>query len=445
MSYLQRTSGIIDFSQAVISLWFRVPKSSIDAAIAANVGGADYILGGGATIPLLTFGKPQEIIIYDAPLTNIAVYHFTPGDGIQTPIYDTPNYTPIGTNPVDPCYIGLLCVSGTVSLVFNIQMADSMLMSYARLNRTREDYFDFGPGATRDTSPGTGWQFDGFDGQYHIATIIDTSFVSNAQPEYFQVVTQKNLAPDHWHHLLLSFDLTGSMAIGQPSPTSSMQLWYAIDDVDYRGPDNLQPFRQIGDGLDDNNIVSANVYFNSGGDPGPGLFENFWIPATTGEYGPGAVACADAELGLPASANYVDFILPVEMAEFQFFTGVTVDTADEFNRRAFITKAGTPADPNKPVNPKPNPSLPPPVPPPLKGPLELLGKAPDILLHGSGNWIAGKNTGKDIKLNEIGKPSAVDAAKLDPTGLIVSYSPDPSLHGAQSPLPAKPPVLAPTG
>jgi hypothetical protein len=76
--------------------------------------------------------------------------------------------------------------------------------------------------------------------------------------------------------------------------------------------------------------------------------------------------------------------------------------------------------------------------PPLKGPQELLGKEADILLHGSGNWTAGTNTGKVIKLNEIGKPSSVPAANFTPTGSIVAYSPDPSLHGAQ--VPAPPPV-----
>jgi hypothetical protein len=91
------------------------------------------------------------------------------------------------------------------------------------------------------------------------------------------------------------------------------------------------------------------------------------------------------------------------------------------------------------IPPPPPPPTPVPPPPP-PGPDDLLGKSPAILLHGSGDWISGKNIGKVIKLNEIGKPSAVPAEQLKPTGSIVSYSPDPSLHGAQSPPPPRPPL-----
>jgi hypothetical protein len=326
-------------------------------------------------------------------------------------------------------------------LVFHIQTADQPPFANAQINRSRVDFVDVGLGNTLPTAPGSGWVSDQLDGKYHRATLIDNSFVYNAQPEYFQVVTKRGIITgDHWHHLLLSFDLAGYMSVGQPNPTSTCQLWYAIDDVDYRGADNLRPFRDTGDGMDDNNIVSNNVYTISGGAPGSALYENQFVPPATGTYGPAIVPSSDAALGLPASAAYVDRIYAVEMAELQVFTGVSLDTKDEASRRAFITKDGTPADPLK----KPNPPPPVPLPagwvPPLKGPQELLGKEADILLHGSGNWIAGNNTGKAIKLNEIGKPSAVPAENLVSTGSIVAYSPDPSLHGVQSPPPPKPAI-----
>jgi hypothetical protein len=369
---------------------------------------------------------------------DVAVYHFTV-PGTAPPVYDTPTYEDTGSDPVDPSYIGLSCNDATVQLVFNIQMADHAPLAYARINRSQVDFYNI-VDSPPSTAPGSGWVQEAGASVYSRATIVDTSYIYNAQPEDFQVLTQPLLASNHWHHLLLSFDLTGPVAVGQPNATSAAQLWYAIDDVDYRGASNLQPYRDVGDGLGDNAILTANIYTVSGGTSAPSLYENIYIPAASGTYQPVPVPAKEAELGVPASTLYKDFIYPVEMAELQFFTGVTLDTGEETNRRAFITKAGAPAPPGKRVIPPPPPPPIPVPPPPPPGPDDLLGKSPEILLHGSGNWITGKNTGKVIKLNEIGKPTAVPAEQLKPTGSIVSYSPDPSLHGAQSPPPPRPPL-----
>lgn len=60
------------------------------------------------------------------------------------------------------------------------------------------------------------------------------------------------------------------------------------------------------------------------------------------------------------------------MAELQIWAGQTLDTSDVSMRRLFIDDKGKPVPPSKAE--------------------KVLGK-PDVKLHGSGNWKAGRNTG----------------------------------------------------
>jgi hypothetical protein len=118
----------------------------------------------------------------------------------------------------------------------------------------------------------------------------------------------------------------------------------------------------------------------------------------------------------------VDHILHVEMAEFQLFTGVTIDTSSVRARRAFIDSNGKPVNPNKQASDAD----------PQSGSIEFLGQLPDILLHGSGNWIKGKNTGgsqQDAHNPAITHPPD----QFTPVGLIKKYTPNPSLNGPQGP------------
>jgi hypothetical protein len=96
------------------------------------------------------------------------------------------------------------------------------------------------------------------------------------------------------------------------------------------------------------------------------------------------------------------------MAEFQMWTGISLDTGEEENRRLFIDferdDKGDPVDEElKPVAPKVAE--------------KALGKRPDVTLHGSSKWKAGRNAGT--------------AGQLKPTGRIITYKPDPNLHGEQ--------------
>jgi hypothetical protein len=315
-------------------------------------------------------------------------------------------------------------------------------------NQTHVDLYDttalVGDVPTLIMTPGTSWM-PGFQGGGAAYTqIVDTSYALAAQPEFFLVQSTIRITANHWHHVLLSFDLdnpceTHGPAFGVLDATTAdgtnsyCRFWYAIDDVNYDGVTNdMGPFFVTHSG-DPNAILTQSSYAVA--DSVTSYPYNCGVAPATCAVPPSVIPAHGAELGIPASPSYVDRIYPVEMAELQVFTGVTLDTSIVANRRAFITAAGTPADPLK----KPNPTPPPPGPPPIKGPQELLGKEADLLLHGSGNWINGKNTGKVIKLNDIGKPTAVPAEQLVPTGSIVSYSPDPSLHGAQVPAPPPPP------
>jgi len=68
----------------------------------------------------------------------------------------------------------------------------------------------------------------------------------------------------------------------------------------------------------------------------------------------------------------------------------------------------------------------------------LIGAKPVILLHGTGHWQKGTNTGPpDVIDPDTGEPAPDPAKALTPTGKIDAYSPDPSLHGPQGPSPSR--------
>jgi hypothetical protein len=137
------------------------------------------------------------------------------------------------------------------------------------------------------------------------------------------------------------------------------------------------------------------------------------------------------------------------MAELQIFTGVSLDTGNETKRRAFIDGDGYPVPPVEIQKTDTTTGAPmfdefgQPImePPPAE---KLLAQKPDVVLHGSGNWAKGTNTGpaKVPDPNFVPDPDHPDdpaplipdpAKKLEPTGKIVRYKPDPSLNGPQIP------------
>jgi hypothetical protein len=422
MSYLTLENGIPDFSKAVISLWFRVPRESVVAAstnsIATDVEGF-FILQN--ILSLVTFGRPQTNKNYHGHLHDVANWISEisgPSPWLETYYDEGPPYA------VDPSYIGVLCHdSGIFKLIINLQMENYMSIESSGWITTQMNLWTGDdPAAPTDTSLGSGFVGSGLDiGQ---AIIEDVSYVDNARPEFFTVESAGWLQPDRWHHLLLSFDVGGSLSIGTPFASSSCKLWYAIDDVDYRGAENLLPFRDTGgqwgpDDLDANAILTQNAWRLSGLDPNwqaINYYQNNYVGLPSGFYEGGSIPSNGAGIGLPAIARYVDSIFRCEMAEFQMFTGVTMNTGDETNRRAFVSEDGKPVPPTQKRNPGDPESK--------SGSIELLGKKPEILLHGSGNWKTGRNTGS-TGIDSNGDPIAL--GQFHPTALIRPYTPDPSL------------------
>lgn len=413
MSYLKLEKGIPDFSKAVISLWFRVPKESAVAKSHAATG-VDPLL---FTLPLIIFGKSQkeQPIRYlygdvsDDPAHPFEAFYGWVEDAGR-PAFD-----------VGPSWIGVMPnrdESGTFDLEFNLQL--DTYGSYSSLGFVVE-----APAIYTVSSSGiAGWTI----------TPKDTSpTIAYGPPEYFYVLTagrtspadsthSLRLEPDKWHHLLLSFDLTGELSVGQPYPKSACKMWYAIDDKDYRGAENLQPNRDMEGsfwGLDDlgpNVIVTKNIYVNSHGSTTSSDFFGVPVPLPSGNYTPSPIPTNGQEFGIPGTLTYVEDIFRVEMAEFQMWTGVTLDTGIEKNRRAFVDKNGEPVDPTA-TEDDPAPAE------------KLLGKKPEVLLHGSGDWKTGYNTGTlGIKIETDGTITKLSNGQFKPTGGIEQYDPDPSLE-----------------
>jgi hypothetical protein len=407
MSYLKLPDGIPDFSQAVFSLWFRVPSESVIAASDHSLPTDDPNFSMMQNIlPLLTYGSIQTNANYQL-IINPDIINTKPPD--SNPVLPQAiGYEAHTPYDVDPSLIGLQCYSdGTFDMVFNIQMGDKGSYNSLIWFATSLDYVE---GSSEGSVPGSGFVGSG-TGAFASTIVEGTYGLQDAQNEYFNVTTDIGLQPDTWHHVLLSFDVRGSLSIGN-KPSSDCYLWYAIDDVDYRGWENLQPYRDKDDGLGENIIVSSFVYRNSGfDDSGPVLFFNNYVPLPSGAYSPAPIPAGGAELGLPAASHYVDAIFRVEMAELQIFTDVTLDTGEASNRAAFV-KDGKPVDPTgTEANPAPA--------------VTLLGKKPEVLLHGNSNWQAGYNTGT-LGFDLDGEKK--EGGQFTPVAGIEKFKPEPSLE-----------------
>lgn len=430
MSYLTLPNGIADFSKAVISLWFRVPKESVKAA-------AGHIIDQGnaplmqSILPLVTFGRPQKLQIYDELRHNVGIIHsYRPLEPDPATTYITPYYLPGLTYDVNPSYIGILCGGQGSSgdrfwLEFHFRMEGYMAFSSTQYITTQMDIWSGSdPAAPQDAGvrgSGTVALFPNVGK----AQIKPADYLSSTEPEYFTVSTDNAYKSDTWHHLLLSFDIGGSVSVGTPFASSSCRLWYAIDDIDYRGAQNLMPYRNTAgqwgpDTLDPNAILTRNAWAYSGQDPNweaPQYYQNHFIGLPQGSFSGGKIPSAGAAMGIPSSIKYQGGIFRVEMAEFQMWTGRTLDTGITRNRRAFVSADGEPVDPTGDTDDP-------------RGPGErVLGKKPEILLHGSGDWEIGYNTGTlGITEDSEGEITELPGGQFKPTGGIEEFQPDPSLE-----------------
>lgn len=417
MSYLTLAQGVPDFSKAVFSLWFRVPRNSVIAASSHSLPTADENFSMMQNIlPLLTYGEIQTNANYQLVVENIV--HTSPPNSNVT-LVQAIGYTAHTPYEVDPCFIGLVCTSGkTFHLAFNIQMGNKGDYDSLSYFATSLDYQE-GAGEQVNT-PGSGYIGTG-TGSYKSTIVEGTYGIRDAQNEFFYVETNLSLEPDTWHHVLLSFDVSMPLSIGEHA-SSTCKLWYAVDDVDYRGPENMGPFRDVDDGLGPNTILTSNIYRESGAVPPAGgrLFFNNFIREPSGGYLPAPIPSSKGELGIPAAAHYVNGIFRCELAEFQMWTGVTLDTESQSNRRAFVDANGRPVEPTG-TEDKPPPAV------------KLLGKKPDVLLHGSSNWKTGYNTGTlGVEIDGDGTINKIPNGQFKPWGGIERYKPDPSLDETET-------------
>ncbi len=250
------------------------------------------------------------------------------------------------------------------------------------------------------------------------------------------------ITAEHWHNLIFSVDLSGRLTsegrnrtfayTDCPTPdciyidsggpqcvpqqhlvadtgeggltTVAPKMWLALDDVD---KPLLDPNSSTPHAIAPDAAWSAAGVSRSSTNTFADAFSSFVIRETTRSGGGLPVwdyvarPAPGKPFGLPAAGNVFDAIRRVEMGELHAYIGKTVNTSSEAKRRAFVTAKGKPVTDAKVTD-------------------KIMGGVPTIKLHGSGNWIKGKNTG-GLKGN------------FTPKAKIRKYVPDPSLHGPQSP------------
>lgn len=390
---LKANQGLSGTDRAVISFWFKVPSSAIAAVQAAAAGKAPNQLVGVyrtfiGIVPVLTWGSQQQVTITEVSPYDSGAMYWSGGIIILDKITGT------HIEPMAPSYIGLR-VGGTdwavnppgleINIQTNVQPHCSGISSMAT---------DF-TGNPQGTYP-----YPPYAGRPQYSDVVITSVdISDLEwgnnYEYVGNVATSvgpGLPPvtlDKWHHIILSWRLVSCFnATGGPY----CQMWCALDDVNLKG-NNLPALQGDGYGPNDTKPITPWVWegadtegrFASASFDGSSVpFDPMQIPAAM------SVQYVSDSQGSTANKNP---IATVEVAELQIFAGLTLDTGVVGNRRAFIDNNGKPVDP--------------------KQAQKLLGKKPDILLHGSGNWIKGKNTGSD--------------GQFTPTGKIKRYTPDPQL------------------
>jgi len=227
-------------------------------------------------------------------------------------------------------------------------------------------------------------------GGFISASESPTGYASN-WPEYFLIgpapptvnwiqynpgssyIGQISVAPDVWHHLLVSYDVSGG-TVGS--------CWIALDGRDYPmnnygWPSGVGPTLDSGSsysGLGPNEIVAGFQMFAD--DPDVAMTPGFSLDP--GPY-----------IGLTSPNNELSLhTSTVDVAELYIWSGMTLTSEDA---SLFISSTGTPA-------------------PPASLPFPL----PDIRIHGSQAWIKGNNSGHLI-------------GDFTPFGELLIIKPDPQI------------------
>jgi hypothetical protein len=415
MSYLHLPSiNMADFHKGTISLWFRFSQDAVQSAQLYNANyqppdpDAPEIFR--STIPLITFGRKVMAHMYDSVdvIVGTTPPSFDPSGNVipGEPVMAT-HTVEKGVAPCEPSHIGIDVSGDDVVLKMFFQM-ETRAQVQGLNGQIVEVHFEVDP-------------ISGLYQRYD--TVEDISYIRTGQPESFLIKPKFKIETDQWHHLLVSFDFSGPVDVvaAEVEDTSTFdedseliatvksfcKLWYAFDDENRNGKDN------IGHGWvpqDANGIVTqtakdaAFVYtpvppdpFVTGGNENP----EYHRAASPMPMNAGPV-------GLPASAEYVQTIYHCEMAELQFFSDLVFDTNDLSRRRAFVDADGKPVDPAETET--------------------ILGQRPAILLHGSGNWKTGYNTGSvGVEIDTNGEKTSLPGGQFTPVAKIAKYKPEPVL------------------
>jgi hypothetical protein len=350
--------AISDHTKAVISFWFRVPQESLDAAQAqfiSAVGGVcaslsgDYDTNLPGVVPLVMFGE-----------NTTAVSGFDGFSAQQSPSF-------IGIQCGNTDALAWDCATITPpALAARLQLSDFYTdgaTGGSNDNYNRADYFNFG---------------------------LTSSWVCQTLPTGPETGQQSiPVTAGHWHHVLVSYDISNSQSAGGDplTFTAANKFYWAFDDVNYNGRYLYPSLIRAYDGSWEENDVFSNQCLCFPGTSGDIIF-NPDGNTTTGN----PIQSSSHDFGIPGRTAESSFIYKVEMAEFQMWTGQSLDTSDLSMRRLFVDPNGFPVDMSV-----------------AKGAFGT----PDIALSGQSNWQAGISTGL--------------AGNFTPTGTINPFTPGPSI------------------
>lgn len=392
MSYLT-TPDLPEFSKAVISFWFKVPQASLDAAQAES----DQDLGDEdppplwGLVPLLVFGKEGtgnskvEESVSPSPHTETHSLHSC-ADTNATYSGSWPStcaswdhecsdsswethwsevsvsHSASPGKPTNPSYVA---IDGSGYLRINFESAkmaevsgfcglvsgssDHVTSSSGEINCQYPLAASGGDPCATDPLPGTFWGLMfyvfGLIAIHLLTAVADVCESSGSGGEFVKGEAHygpipvdfgtgalnvslpkgegaKALAGDAWHHVLISVDMSeGATASGGGGITASCTMYAAIDDKDYKtGSYPLEGTNKVVPGG-----AAAVTGMPGGENCGPGTYSltDMSVPS--------------APVGIPCVGKYVDRIHRVQMAELLIFTGETLDTSVEENRRHFIT------------------------------------------------------------------------------------------------------------
>jgi hypothetical protein len=425
-------------NKVTISFWFRIPRESAAKVRERDVAapGTDFSILL-SVVPLLLFGQQPSSTVYDFENGVIGYIPAILPDGTPAPVPIFGTFI-VGNHQAlqQPSCIGVQFddnLEGRLQL--HIQTSDHATGANLKVET---------PSATWDP----GWNPANPDDEinYHY---VDASYTETARLEYLgnidagaDAMVQDGLkvTVDQWHHLLISWDLmSGNVTHGSMDGGTTVTgteaystMWCALDDVN-KDKENL-PAKWIGgygygsepaEDANPNAMLCRTAHFYAG-HPGPvsPIFSAPPAVSVTFSAIPSDPLIVPAPVQINRDTGPVDANQVVEMAELQIFTGVTLDTGIESNRRAFIDynrdqNGNIIKDDNGkatliPVDPT--------------SAEELLKKKPEILLHGSDKWIDGENTGTTGFDYAVDPPQKIPEGQFQPTGNIAAYTPDPSLQ-----------------